>query len=171
MAMTAKNMPYKHGFGPFAPEVYRAPMSYPFRDGLSGEEAAARAIDHLGKQVGAANLACVVIEPILGEGGFIEPAPGFLPALAAWAPSNGIVFVADEIQSGFCRTGDVVRVRPRGRRARPGHHRQGHRRRPAAGRRHRPRRADGRRRTSAASAAPTAATRSPAPPRSARSRR
>ena len=106
MAMTAKNMPYKNGFGPFASEVYRAPMSYPFRDGLSGEEAAARAIDHLDKQVGVANLACVVIEPILGEGGFIEPAPGFLPALAAWAKDSGVVFVADEIQSGFCRTGE-----------------------------------------------------------------
>ena len=59
-------------------------MSYPFRDGLTGEEAAARAIDLIDKQVGAANLACVVIEPIQGEGGFVVPAPGFLPALAAW---------------------------------------------------------------------------------------
>src|SRR5689334_20818982 len=106
MAMTAKNMPYKHGFGPFAGEVYRAPMSYPLRDGLSGAEAAARAIDVLDKQVGVANLACVVIEPVLGEGGFIVPAPGFLPAIAAWAKENGIVYIADEIQSGFCRTGD-----------------------------------------------------------------
>src|SRR5215210_4309067 len=110
MAMTAKNMPYKNGFGPFAGEVYRAPMSYPFRDGLSGEEAAARAIDQLDKQVGVANLACIAIEPILGEGGFIEPAPGFLPALSAWATENGIVFVADEIQSGFCRTGSWFAV-------------------------------------------------------------
>ncbi len=106
MAMTAKNMPYKHGFGPFAGEVYRAPLSYPLRDGLSGEAAAARAIDHLDKQVGSDNLACVVIEPILGEGGFVVPAPGFLPALADWCRDRGIVFVADEIQSGFCRTGD-----------------------------------------------------------------
>src|SRR6478609_5675362 len=106
MAMTAKNMPYKHGFGPFAGEVYRAPMSYPFRDGLSGEEAAARAIDVIDKQVGATNLACVVIEPIQGEGGFIVPAPGFLPALAQWCARNDVVFIADEIQSGFCRTGD-----------------------------------------------------------------
>src|SRR5690349_302684 len=82
MAMTAKNMPYKEGFGPFAGEVYRAPMSYPFRDGLSGEQAAARAIDVIDKQVGATNLACLVIEPIQGEGGFVVPAPGFLPALA-----------------------------------------------------------------------------------------
>jgi 4-aminobutyrate aminotransferase/(S)-3-amino-2-methylpropionate transaminase len=106
MAMTAKNMPYKQGFGPFAGEVYRAPMSYPFRDGLSGAEAAARAIDVLDKQVGATNLACLVIEPVQGEGGFVVPAPGFLPALAAWAREHGIVFVADEIQTGFCRTGD-----------------------------------------------------------------
>ena len=106
MAMTAKNMPYKNGFGPFAGEVYRAPMSYPLRDGLSGEEAAARAIDVIDKQVGAANLACIVIEPIQGEGGFVVPAPGFLPALAAWAKEHDVVFIADEIQSGFCRTGD-----------------------------------------------------------------
>jgi len=106
MAMTAKNMPYKHGFGPFASEVYRAPMSYPLRDGLSGTDAAARAIDVLDKQVGAGNLACLVIEPIQGEGGFVVPAPGFLPALAAWARENGVLFVADEIQSGFCRSGD-----------------------------------------------------------------
>ena len=106
MAMTAKNMPYKNRFGPFAGDVYRAPMSYPLRDGLSGAEAAARAIDVLDKQVGATNLSCLVIEPIQGEGGFVVPAPGFLPALAAWAKDNGIVFIADEIQSGFCRTGD-----------------------------------------------------------------
>jgi 4-aminobutyrate aminotransferase/(S)-3-amino-2-methylpropionate transaminase len=108
MAMTAKNMPYKNGFGPFAGEVYRAPMSYPFREtaGIKGEDAARRAIDQLDKQVGAQNLACVVIEPILGEGGFVVPADGFLPALAAWCKDNGVLFVADEIQSGFCRTGD-----------------------------------------------------------------
>lgn len=108
MAMTAKSMPYKHGFGPFAAEVYRAPLSYPFRDGdLDGATAAARAIDVVEKQVGAANLAAVVIEPIQGEGGFIEPAPGFLPALAAWCRENGVVFVADEVQTGFARTGDM----------------------------------------------------------------
>ena len=112
MAMTSKSMPYKHGFGPFAGEVYRAPMSYPFRepvlaDGpISGAAAADRAIDVLEKQVGAANLACLVIEPILGEGGFVVPAPGFLPRLREWTQANGVVFVADEIQTGFCRTGD-----------------------------------------------------------------
>ncbi|WP_328292047.1 4-aminobutyrate--2-oxoglutarate transaminase [Kineococcus sp. NBC_00420] len=105
MAMTAKNMPYKNGFGPFAPEVYRAPLSYPFRDGLDGPTAAARAIHTIEKQVGAANLAAVVLEPIQGEGGFIVPAPGFLPAIATWAKENGVVFVADEVQTGIARTG------------------------------------------------------------------
>ena len=104
MAMTAKNMPYKQGFGPFASEVYRAPVSYPFRDGLSGPEAAARAIDQLDKQVGAGNLACVVVEPILGEGGFVVPAPGFLSVLAEWCRAHGIVFVA------YCLTTVLVAV-------------------------------------------------------------
>ena len=106
MALTAKSMPYKHRFGPFAPEVYRAPMSYPLRDGgLSGPDAAMRAIDVIEKQVGGANVAAVLIEPIQGEGGFVVPAPGFLLALAAWARGAGAVFIADEIQTGFCRTG------------------------------------------------------------------
>ncbi|WP_426566529.1 4-aminobutyrate--2-oxoglutarate transaminase [Angustibacter sp. McL0619] len=109
MAMTAKSMPYKHGFGPFAGEVYRAPMSYPFREPapVSGVEAARRAISVIDKQVGADEVACVVIEPIQGEGGFVVPAPGFLPTIAQWCSENGIVFVADEIQTGFGRTGSV----------------------------------------------------------------
>jgi 4-aminobutyrate aminotransferase/(S)-3-amino-2-methylpropionate transaminase len=108
MALTAKSMPYKSGFGPFASEVYRAPMSYPYRDGgLSGEEAAKRAITQIEKQVGAANLAAILIEPIQGEGGFIVPADGFLPALSAWAAENGVVFIADEVQTGFARTGEL----------------------------------------------------------------
>ncbi|MVO89881.1 4-aminobutyrate--2-oxoglutarate transaminase [Streptomyces sp. p1417] len=109
MALTAKNMPYKHGFGPFAPEVYRVPVAYGYRwpTGAenAGPEAAAQAIDQISKQVGAENVAAIIIEPVLGEGGFIEPAKGFLPALSRFATDNGIVFVADEIQSGFCRTG------------------------------------------------------------------
>ncbi|MCS5731400.1 4-aminobutyrate--2-oxoglutarate transaminase [Herbiconiux moechotypicola] len=106
MALTAKSMPYKSGFGPFAPEVYRAPLSYPYRDGgLSGAEAAANAITVLEKQIGAANLAALVIEPIQGEGGFIVPAPGFLAALLEWARANDVVFIADEVQTGFARTG------------------------------------------------------------------
>jgi 4-aminobutyrate aminotransferase/(S)-3-amino-2-methylpropionate transaminase len=109
MALTAKNMPYKHSFGPFAPEVYRVPLAYPYR-WLTGpdncaEEAAAQAIDMITKQVGPGNVAAIVIEPIQGEGGFIEPARGFLPKIVEFARENGIVFVADEIQTGFCRTG------------------------------------------------------------------
>src|SRR5215213_9509874 len=107
MAMTAKSMPYKHGFGPFAGEVYRAPMSYPFHEPapITGAQAAARAIAVIEKQVGADQVACVVIEPIQGEGGFVVPAEGFLPAIATWCRENGVVFVADEIQTGFGRTG------------------------------------------------------------------
>ncbi|WP_062525316.1 4-aminobutyrate--2-oxoglutarate transaminase [Demequina rhizosphaerae] len=105
MALTAKSMPYKSGFGPFASEVYRAPMSYPFRDGLTGAEAAAKALSVIEKQVGADNLAAVIIEPIQGEGGFIVPAEGFLPAIADWCTAHGVVLIADEVQSGFARTG------------------------------------------------------------------
>lgn len=107
MGMTAKNMPYKDGFGPFAPEVYRVPMSYPYRDGLSGTEAAKRAITQIDKQVGLNNLAAIIIEPIQGEGGFITPAEGFLPALQKWSNDNDVVFILDEVQTGFARTGEM----------------------------------------------------------------
>jgi 4-aminobutyrate aminotransferase/(S)-3-amino-2-methylpropionate transaminase len=107
MALTAKAMPYKKGFGPFAGEVYRVPMSYPLRDGgLDGKSAAARAISTITTQVGADQVAAVLIEPIQGEGGFVVPADGFLPTLAEWCAVSGALFIADEIQSGFCRTGD-----------------------------------------------------------------
>lgn len=106
MALTAKAAPYKKGFGPFAPEIYRAPMSYPYRDGvLCGKEAAARVIDMIEKQIGSEYVAAILIEPIQGEGGFIVPAEGFLPELVSWAREKGIIFIADEVQSGFCRTG------------------------------------------------------------------
>ena len=107
MAMTAKNMPYKKGFGPFAPEIYRVPTSYPFHDGLSGSQAAAHAISRIEKEVGADQVAAIVIEPIQGEGGFIVPAPGFLSALSKWAKENSVLFIADEVQTGFARTGDM----------------------------------------------------------------
>jgi 4-aminobutyrate aminotransferase / (S)-3-amino-2-methylpropionate transaminase / 5-aminovalerate transaminase len=112
MALTAKSMPYKSGFGPFAPEIYRAPLSYPYRDSLldkelatDGELAAKRAISVIDKQVGAGNLAAVIIEPVQGEGGFIVPAEGFLAALLDWCRKNDVVFIADEVQTGFARTG------------------------------------------------------------------
>ena len=107
MALTAKSMPYKSGFGPFAGEIYRAPLSYPFRDGLSGPDAARRAISMMEKQIGADNLAAIVIEPIQGEGGFIVPADGFLEALVDWCRANDVVFIADEVQTGFARTGEM----------------------------------------------------------------
>jgi len=105
MAMTFKAMPYKAGFGPFASDVHHAPNSYPFRDGLSGPAAAARTIGYLEKSVGASDLACLVVEPIQGEGGFVVPADGYLAALQQWCADNGVVFIADEIQSGMARTG------------------------------------------------------------------
>lgn len=105
MAMNYKAMPYGLGFGPFAGDVYRAPSSYPFHDGLSGADAARKTIDYLEKTVGAGDLACLVVEPIQGEGGFMVPADGYLTDLQDWCTKNGIVFVADEIQSGMARTG------------------------------------------------------------------
>jgi 4-aminobutyrate aminotransferase/(S)-3-amino-2-methylpropionate transaminase len=106
MAMNFKAAPYSTGFGPFAGDIYRAPNSYPYHDGLSGADAAKRTIAYLEKTVGASDLACLVVEPIQGEGGFIVPADGYLPALQEWCTANGIVFVADEIQSGMARTGE-----------------------------------------------------------------
>jgi len=106
MTMTGKNMPYKHSFGPFAPEIYRVPASYPLRDGLDGQVAFRKAIQKVEFEIGAENVAAVMIEPIQGEGGFIVPAPGFLPALQQWCTDNGAIFIADEVQTGFCRTGE-----------------------------------------------------------------
>ena len=109
LSLTSKVHPYKAGLGPFAPEIYRVPVAYPYRWLTGAEncaaEAAAQAIDIINKQIGADNVAAIIIEPIQGEGGFIEPAKGFLPAVVEYARANGIVFVADEIQTGFCRTG------------------------------------------------------------------
>lgn len=106
MAMNFKAMPYGSGMGPFAPGVTHVPMSYPYRDGgITGEDAAKRAITYMEKRVGGGNLAAIVIEPIQGEGGFMVPAPGFLQAIGKWAKENGIVMVADEVQSGIARTG------------------------------------------------------------------
>jgi len=97
--------PYGTGFGPLAGSVHHAPNSYPLHDGLSGAEAAKRTITHLEKRVGASQIACLVVEPIQGEGGFVVPAEGYLQALVDWCHANGIVFVSDEVQSGMLRTG------------------------------------------------------------------
>ena len=110
MAMTAKDVPYKAGFGPFPGAVHRAPYAYPLRwpggaDRCASE--ASQALERLLRQVGADHVAAIVVEPLQGEGGFIVPAPGFLPAVAALAKRHGIVLVADEVQSGLGRTGDM----------------------------------------------------------------
>lgn len=109
MSMTAKNVPYKQGFGPFATDVHRAPMAYPYRwaggPQRCAEEAADALIELIDRQVGAANIAAVVVEPIQGEGGFIVPPPGFLPAVAEICATRGILLIADEVQTGIARTG------------------------------------------------------------------
>lgn len=107
MAMTSKVTPYKAGFGPFAPEIYRMPMSNPYRDGLDGKDAAHRTITWLERMIGADYLACLVIEPLQGEGGFIVPAPGYLKRLQDWCNEHNVVFVADEVQCGYGRTGKM----------------------------------------------------------------
>jgi 4-aminobutyrate aminotransferase/(S)-3-amino-2-methylpropionate transaminase len=109
MSLTAKVMPYKQGMGPFAPEIYRLPFAYPYR-WISGpercaEEALAYAIDEMHKHIGEDNIAALIVEPIQGEGGFIVPAPGFIVGLAEFCAANGIVLIADEIQSGIGRAG------------------------------------------------------------------
>lgn len=114
MSLTAKNMPYKDGFGPFAGEVFRMPMPYPYRaitNAATLAEDSFEEISHrIEKEIGVHNVAAILIEPIQGEGGFIVPPKGFLPALADFSKKHGIVFIADEVQSGFCRTGDWFAV-------------------------------------------------------------
>ena len=114
MALTAKNMPYKDGFGPFAGEIYRMPMPYELR--WEGNKAtitkdALEQIEHkIEKEIGAHNVAAILIEPIQGEGGFIVPPKGFLPGLSKYCAENGIIFIADEVQTGFARTGNMFAV-------------------------------------------------------------
>lgn len=114
MALTAKNVPYKEGFGPFANEIYRMPMPYPYRwlgDAATITQDALDMVTHkIEKEIGAHNVAAILIEPILGEGGFIVPPKGFLPGLQKYATENKIVFIADEVQTGFARTGKFFAV-------------------------------------------------------------
>jgi 4-aminobutyrate aminotransferase/(S)-3-amino-2-methylpropionate transaminase len=110
MAMTAKEVPYKAGFGPFPGEVHRAPYAYPLRWPGGAQNCAQQALEALEallEKVGADHVAAIVIEPLQGEGGFIVPAPGFLAAVAALASQAGIILVVDEVQSGLGRTGDM----------------------------------------------------------------
>jgi len=118
MTLTAKVMPYKQGMGPFAPEVYRLPFAYPYRwpsgPERCAEEALAYAKDEMHKHIGEENIAAVIVEPIQGEGGFVIPAPGFLKGLADFCREHGIVFIADEIQSGMGRAGRWFAVEDEG---------------------------------------------------------
>jgi 4-aminobutyrate aminotransferase / (S)-3-amino-2-methylpropionate transaminase / 5-aminovalerate transaminase len=114
MALTAKNMPYKEGFGPFAPEIYRVPMPYSFHwmgnQATITQDAIEMVTSKIEKEIGAHNVAAILIEPIQGEGGFVVPPLGFLPALSKYATDKGIVFIADEVQTGFARTGNMFAV-------------------------------------------------------------
>ena len=114
MALTAKNIPYKDGFGPFAGEIYRMPMPYELRwlgDKSTITKDALEQIEHkIEKEIGAHNVAAILIEPIQGEGGFIVPPKGFLPGLSKYCADNGIIFIADEVQTGFARTGNMFAV-------------------------------------------------------------
>lgn len=111
MSLTAKVMPYKRGFGPFAPEVYRLPFSYPYRCPTGqppercGPSCADLVIEEMDKHIGPESIAAVIAEPVQGEGGFVVPAREFLPRLAEYCREHGIVFIADEVQTGVGRTG------------------------------------------------------------------
>ena len=111
MTLTAKNLPYKAGMGPFAPEIYRLPFAYPYRCPTGGtaetcaEGCLRYALDEMHKHIGEEHIAAVIMEPIQGEGGFIVPAPGFVEGIARFCADHGIVFIADEIQSGMGRAG------------------------------------------------------------------
>ena len=114
MTMTSKVKPYKYGFGPYAPEVYRAPFPYPYRMNMTDKEASTFCLSELERMfsgdVAPDQVAAIVIEPVQGEGGFMVAPPGFLRALKSVCEKYGILFVADEIQSGFCRTGTMFAV-------------------------------------------------------------
>ena len=114
MTMTAKVKPYKYRFGPYAPEFYHAPFPYPYRMNMSPTEASDACIRELERmfvgEVAPDQVAAIVIEPVQGEGGFMIAPPGFLRSLKALCEKHGILFIADEIQSGFCRTGAMFAV-------------------------------------------------------------
>ena len=106
MTMTSKVRPYKAGFGPFAPEVYRAPAPYPYH-GVTSDDALEGLARLFKSDVDPQAVACVVLEPVQGEGGFVPMPPDFPARLAEVCRSHGILFVDDEVQSGAGRTGTV----------------------------------------------------------------
>ena len=116
MSLTSKLRYYKLGFGPFAPEVYRMPYAYPYRCPFGKEysNSAVACLDHFRSffktHVDPEEIAAVIVEPVTGEGGFIVPPPEFLPGIARICEDNGIVFIVDEVQTGFGRTGEMFAV-------------------------------------------------------------
>lgn len=116
MGMTSKVKPYKIGFGPFTPEVYQAPYPYMYRKpaDMSDEEYVDSVIAEFKElfvaTVAPEAVACVVMEPVQGEGGFIVPPKKFVQEVAAFCKEHGILFVADEIQAGFARTGTMFAI-------------------------------------------------------------
>lgn len=116
MTLTAKEMPYRHGFGPFAPEVYRVPYAYCYRCPIGleyptcGVACADLAADMIDSQIGADNVACMVVEPVQGEGGFVVAPDDYLPALRQVCDERDILFVDDEVQSGMGRTGKMFAI-------------------------------------------------------------
>ena len=106
MTMTAKVMPYKKGYGPFAPEVYRAPAPYPYR-GISSDDAIKGLEDLFRSDVDPASVACIVLEPVQGEGGFIAMPPDYPARLQEICRTHGILYVDDEVQAGVGRTGTM----------------------------------------------------------------
>jgi 4-aminobutyrate aminotransferase/(S)-3-amino-2-methylpropionate transaminase len=108
MSLTSRHSPYKKSFGPFAPEVYRVPFPYPYRS-PDPEKAGRRALDDLERAfvtvVDPETVAAAIVEPVQGEGGFVVPPPDFLAGLQQLCRRHGIVLIADEIQTGFGRTG------------------------------------------------------------------
>jgi 4-aminobutyrate aminotransferase len=109
MTLTSKVMPYKKGFGPFMPEVYRAAAPWPYR-GIGTSEALASVRKLLKSQVDPESVAAIVYEPVQGEGGFLPATPGFVEGLIEICREHGMVFIDDEVQTGMGRTGTVLAV-------------------------------------------------------------
>jgi 4-aminobutyrate aminotransferase / (S)-3-amino-2-methylpropionate transaminase / 5-aminovalerate transaminase len=113
MSLTSRHAPYKTGFGPFAPEIYRVPFSYPYRS-VDPERAGQLALEAVERAlltyVDPSNVAAMIVEPVQGEGGFVVPTPDFMTGLADLCKKNGMLLIADEIQSGLGRTGRFLAI-------------------------------------------------------------
>jgi 4-aminobutyrate aminotransferase / (S)-3-amino-2-methylpropionate transaminase / 5-aminovalerate transaminase len=116
MTLTAKEMPYRHGFGPFAPEVHRAPFAYCYRCPFDlehttcGVACADYVADLIDSQIGASETACMLVEPVQGEGGFVVAPDDYLPALKSICEERDILYIDDEVQSGMGRTGTMFAI-------------------------------------------------------------